>query len=213
MKDTIRKAIEPANGWLKSVDQLSLINRLSHEDLTSEETETLIRDRVSAEGLSGRDYENRVRELTRSGIVVTETELRRIERDRLRRDGYNDQEIEEVLKDKDAVRAEFQKMYDELKGLIWKTLKKAYDKAHECCMKEAKDFYLGMMDGLGRQLTIGGQGKRSRWRNVTSACARLKAFRQDKAARGPDRSHIQRVLWMNGTSPTVPAEYPSQRVL
>ena len=157
VKDTIRKAIEPATGWLKSVDQLSLINRLSPEDITSEETESLIRDRVSAEGLSGRDYENRVRALTRSGIVVTETELRKIERDRLRRDGYNDQEIEEALKDADAVRAEFQKMYDDLKGLIWKTLEKAYDKAHECCMKESKDFYLGMMDGLGRELTIGGQ--------------------------------------------------------
>ena len=118
----------------------------------------MIRDECRG-GLTGNAYENRVRALTRSGIVVTETELRKIERDRLRRDGYNDQEIEEALKDADAVRAEFKKMYDDLYRQIWDTLKKAYDKAHECCMKESKDVYLGMMDGLGRQLTIGGQGQ------------------------------------------------------
>ena len=159
MRDTLRGVIEPAQSWLGALEQIGIAHSLTEEDVNSTEMETLIRDRVAAEGLTGRDYQNRVRALTRSGIVVTESELKRIERDRLRRDGYNDQEIEDILKEADAVRAEFQKMSDELTRLIWDTLKKAYDKAHECCMKDAKEFYLTMMDGLGRQLTVATQGQ------------------------------------------------------
>jgi hypothetical protein len=50
-------------------------------------------------------------------------------------------------------------MYDELERLIWDTLKKAYDKAYECCMKEAKDSYLQMMDSIGRQLSLVNQSE------------------------------------------------------
>jgi hypothetical protein len=159
MPDTVREAIEPAVAWLRSVELYSLIRRITQEDLTSPEIETLILDRVASEGLIGREYQNRVRALTRSGIVATESELKRIERDRLRREGYNDQEIEGLLKEAEAVRAEFQKMYDELQRLIWDTLKKAYDKAYECCMKEAKDSYLQMMDSIARQLSLANQAE------------------------------------------------------
>ncbi|HEX7335078.1 MAG TPA: hypothetical protein VF290_26485, partial [Pyrinomonadaceae bacterium] len=153
----VREAIYGANNWLKAVELLGLTNRLTQDDLTSEEIETLIRDRISAEGLIGRDYQNRLRNFNRGGMVVTESELRRIERDRLRREGYNDQEIEDMAREAESIRAEFQKMAGELNRLIWDTLKKAYDKAHQCCMQEAKDFYLTMMDWAARVLTIAGQ--------------------------------------------------------
>lgn len=153
----VREAIYGANNWLKAVELIGLTNRLTQDDLTSEEIETLIRDRISAEGLIGRDYQNRLRNFNRGGMVVTESELRKIERDRLRREGYNDQEIEDMSREAESIRAEFQKMAGELNRLIWDTLKKAYDKAHQCCMQEAKDFYLTMMDWAGRVLTIAGQ--------------------------------------------------------
>ena len=153
----VREAIDGSNSWLKAVALMGLTNRLTQDDLTSEEIESLIRDRISAEGLVGRDYQNRLRNFNRGGMTVTDRELRTIERDRLRRDGYNDQEIEDISREFESIRAEFQKMADELNRLIWDTLKKAYDKAHQCCMQEAKDFYLTMMDWAGRVLSIAGQ--------------------------------------------------------
>lgn len=159
MPETLRKVIEPANGWLKAVQLMALINRLTREEITSEEIERLITDRVNAEGLTGQDYQNRIRNFNRGGMVVTERELRRIEGDRLRREGYSDQEIEETLKEAESLRAEFQKMSDELNKLIWDTMKKAYDKAHECCMKKAEVFYLNMMDSIGRELSINSQAE------------------------------------------------------
>jgi hypothetical protein len=157
MDSQLREAIEPAQRWLRSVDLFGLTNRITQDDLTSEEVESLIRDRVAAEGLIGRDYQNRIRNFNRGGLVVTETEIRKIERDRLRSDGYNEQEIEDVLKDAESVRSEFRKLYDDLNRLIWDTLRKAYDKAHQCCMQEAKGFFLTMMDSVGRILSLAGQ--------------------------------------------------------
>src|SRR5436190_7687993 len=157
METPLREAIGPALRWLRAVDLLGLTNRITQDDLASEEIESLIRDRVSAEGLIGRDYQNRLRNFNRGGIVVTETEIRKIERDRLRSEGYNEQEIEDALKDAESVRTEFRKLSDDLNRLIWDTLKKAYDKAHQCCMQEAKEFYLGMMDSVAHTLSSAGQ--------------------------------------------------------
>jgi hypothetical protein len=159
MPETLRAVNEPANGWIKSVELMGLVNRLTQEEVTSEEIERLITDRVNAEGLTGRDYQNRIRNFNRGGFVVTETELRRVEGDRLRREGYSDQAIEEILREAESLRGEFRKLAEELNRLIWDTMKKAYDKAHECCLKEAKGFYLNMMDGIGRQLTINGRAE------------------------------------------------------
>jgi hypothetical protein len=153
----VREAVDVAQGWQKQVDLFGLTHRLSQEELTSEETEMIIRDRVAAEGLTGMDYNRRLRNFNRGGLTVTETEIRRIERERLRSDGYTEQEVEDVLKEAESIRAEFQPMYDALSRLIWETLKKAYDKAHQCCMQEAKDFYLSMMDWLAHVLAISGQ--------------------------------------------------------
>lgn len=154
MAERLREAIEPAQGWLRAVQLLGFINRLTQDDLTSEEIETLITDRVNSEGLIGRDYQNRIRNFNRAGMVVTERELRRVEGDRLRREGYNDQEIEDILRETESIRAEFEKMSAELNRLSWELMKQAYDTAYKCCLKEAKLYYLNMMDSIGHELSI-----------------------------------------------------------
>ncbi len=157
MSEKMREALEPAQGWLKAVGMLGLTDRLSPADVTTEEKEMLIRDRITAEGLTGRDYQLRLRNYNRGGMVVTASEIIKIERDRLRRQGYTEQEIEDVYKELETVRAEFEKLADDLKRLIWEALQKAYTKAHQCCMQEAKEVYLAMMDQIGQVLSSSGQ--------------------------------------------------------
>jgi hypothetical protein len=155
MEIRVQEAISSAYTWMHHVDLLGIRTELRVEDLTPEERDGIIKARLWAQGLTGDEWRQKYDYYQRN-ISITPAELEEVERERMRRAGYDEQEIPQLQNEFKAWRIEFQQLYDALDQLIVDTLNRLHDKAYECCLREAKDFYLSMMDWVSRALALRG---------------------------------------------------------
>lgn len=147
------EALNTAYYWMHNVEVLGLRHELTVEELTQEEKDEIIRGRLSKEGLTGAEWRQRF-DWYQSHLSITPAELEEVERERMKQAGYSPEEIPQLQKEMKAVQVEFDQMFEALDNLIVDKLKAAYQKAHQCCVQEAKDFYLSMMDRLTRYLIL-----------------------------------------------------------
>jgi hypothetical protein len=131
-----------------------LLEEVTLEDLNSSEKELIIRERFRNLGLTGEALEARVRAFNMNDLQsITPSESRLVQVNRMRLRGLSEREIADALAADERIIRELRPMSDNLDRLIWESLKKAYNKAYECCMCLALDFYPGMLAALFREMT------------------------------------------------------------
>lgn len=155
MEIRVQEAIASAYTWMHNVDVLGIRTETRVEDLTPEERDWIIKERLWAQGLTGDEWRQKYDYYQRN-ISITPAELEAVERERMRRAGYDEQEIPQLQSAFKAWRVEFQQLYDALDQLIVDTLNRLHDKAYECCLREAKDFYASVMDWVSHVLALRG---------------------------------------------------------
>jgi len=154
MRIRVNEAIAEAVKWKHSVDVLGLLEEIDASDLSESEKQLIIRERFIAQGLTGEALEARVRSFNLNNlgnISASESQLIRVKR--MRQRGMSEQQIADALRADDAIRRELRPMYDNLDRLIWDSLRNAYEKAYQCCLCSAQDFWPSMMASLFQELS------------------------------------------------------------
>jgi hypothetical protein len=155
MRIRVNDAIADATKWKHTVDVLGLLEEITVDDLSATEKELIVRERFAAQGLTGEALEARVRAFNLNNlgsISASESQLIRVKR--MRERGMTEQQIAEALQGDEAIRRELRPMYDNLDHLIWESLRNAYEKAYQCCLCGAQDFWPPMMASLFRELSL-----------------------------------------------------------
>lgn len=154
MRIRVNEAIAEAVKWKHSVDVLGLLEEIDASDLSESEKELIVRERFAAQGLTGEALEARVRSFNLNNlgnISASESQLIRVKR--MRQRGMTEQQIADALRADDAIRRELRPMYDNLDRLIWDSLRNAYEKAYQCCLCSAQDFWPSMMASLFQEMS------------------------------------------------------------
>lgn len=178
-------AIADAFKWKHTVDVLGLLEEISLGDLRSSERELIIRDRLGRQGLTGQALEARVRAFNPNDLRdITESESRLVLVSRLRQRGLTERQIADVLSGGGAITRELRPMYENLDRLIWESLKKAYNKAYECCRCSAQDFFPTMMSSLFREMTLLSESEAVKVGSIEKNEECLRAVREKLAGAG-----------------------------
>lgn len=211
MMIAVREALTAAWGWMRAVDLWDLRDELTPEELTDEEKQAIIEQRLSREGLTGSAYDQR-RAYYQKNIVITSAEVEAVERNRMLQAGYTEAEVAQLQQEFKAIRIEFQRLYNELDRLLKDILPKAYDRAYQCCVQEGKDFYLQMMDWAARTLALLGEEDRtSPEKRDECLCTIASVSSQAEQWRGTityrqEFSHTENVVGEKGHSETFQKE-------
>jgi hypothetical protein len=151
----VDEAIAEAIKWKRSVDSFGLLETIDLSDMSATEKELIIRDRFATQGLTGEALDARVRAFNLNDLVgITAAESQMIRMHRLRQRGLTERQIADILRGEEAIVRELRPMYENLDRLIWESLKKAYNKAYQCCLCSALEFYPSMMQALFQELTL-----------------------------------------------------------
>ena len=154
MRIRVNDAVADAVKWKHTVDVLGLLEEITATDLSASEKELIVRERFAAQGLTGEALEARVRSFNLNDLgEISSSESQLIRVKRMRQRGMTEQQIAEALRGDDAIKRELRPMYDNLDRLIWDSLRNAYEKAYQCCLCGAQDFWPPMMASLFQELS------------------------------------------------------------
>ncbi|MDQ2974493.1 MAG: hypothetical protein M3R69_03665, partial [Acidobacteriota bacterium] len=155
MKLQVDEAIADAIKWKRTVDSLGLLETIDISDLNASEKELIVRDRLSSQGLTGGALEARVRAFNLNDLHnITEAESRLVRISRLHQRGLTERQIADILSGDEAIVRELRPMYQNLDRLIWESLKNAYNKAYECCLCSALEYWPPMMAALFQEMSF-----------------------------------------------------------
>jgi hypothetical protein len=155
MRIRVEEATAEAVKWKHTVDVLGLLEEITLADLNATEKELVVRDRLSRQGLSGEALEAKLRSFNLNDLgEISGDENRLVRMARLRQRGLTERQIAEILSGDEAIKRELRPMYENLDRLTWQSLRNAYNKAYQCCLCSAQDFFPPMMTRLFQQMTL-----------------------------------------------------------
>jgi hypothetical protein len=155
MRIRVEEAMADATKWKHTVDVLGLLEEITVTDLNLTEKQLIVRDRLSRLGLSGETLEARVRSFNLNDLgEISADESRLVLMGRLRQRGMSERQIADILSGGEAVKRELRPLYEYLDRLTWQALRNAYNKAYQCCLCAAQDFFPQMMARLFQTMTL-----------------------------------------------------------
>ena len=155
MRIRVDDAIAEATKWKHTVDAFGLLEEIDLTDLSLTEKQLVVRDRLSRQGLTGETLEARLRSFNLNDLgEISADEGRLVRAARLRQRGLTPQQIADLFSGDEAIKRELRPMYENLDRLTWQSLRNAYNKAYQCCLCSAQDFFPPMMARLFQQMTL-----------------------------------------------------------
>ena len=155
MRIRVEDAMADAAKWKHTVDTLGLLEEITVTDLSMTEKQLVARDRLSRQGLIGETLESRLRSFNLNSLgEISADEGRLVLMARLRQRGMSERQIADILSGGEAIKRELRPLYENLDRLTWQALRNAYNKAYQCCLCAAQDFFPQMMARLFQTMTL-----------------------------------------------------------